>query len=71
MKDKRFKEFRKELRALLKKYDASIALNSDPGSDWHGITGEQFQVSFKRGDWHSLTDSGLILSEYEMKLFED
>ena len=42
------KEFKKELKELLTKYNASIDFTADDGSDWHGITGEKMVVSFRQ-----------------------
>jgi len=73
MTDKRLKKFRKELKTLLKKYDAYITVGSGPGSDWHGIIGEHFQVSFgNETKENQLTDiNSFVLSAYELKLMED
>ena len=42
-------EFKKELKELLTKYNASIDFACDDCSDWHGITGERMTVSFRQG----------------------
>jgi len=54
-------EFKKELKALLTKYNASIDFSCDDCSDWHGITGEKMVVSFRKGktfkyEEHTLAD---------------
>jgi len=43
------KEFKKELKALLLKYQVQIGLDSDASSDWHGITGEKMVASPNSG----------------------
>ena len=39
-------DFKKDLQALLKKYDASISFNVGDGSDTHGLYNERMEVEF-------------------------
>ena len=39
-------KFKKELKALLGKYNAALGWECDEGSDTHGIQGEQMTVTF-------------------------
>lgn len=39
-------EFKKELKALLKKYDATIGFNVGESSDTHGLYNERLEVQF-------------------------
>jgi len=55
------KEFKKELKALLTKYNASIDFTADSCSDWHGITGEKMVVSFREGK--SLSIKNILLQK--------
>lgn len=64
-------EFRRELIALLEKYNASIGFMADDCSDFHGITGERIVVadSFHQRDilvsTHGLwMDANDIRAEY-------
>lgn len=42
------KDFRADLKALLIKYDATIAFDCDECSDMHGVTGERIIASVGR-----------------------
>ncbi len=39
--------FKKELKALLTKYNAVLSLDYDPGSDIYGMHGERMAVYFR------------------------
>ncbi len=41
------KEFKKELKALLEKYNAVLSLDFDPCSDTYGMYGERMAVYFR------------------------
>lgn len=41
------KEFLRELKALLEKYNGSIGFEVDSSSDTHGITGEKMTISMR------------------------
>lgn len=43
---KKINEFKKELKELLKKYNASISFDCGSGSDLHGVYGEKLSVQF-------------------------
>lgn len=43
-------EFKKELKALLEKYNAGIWLDYDPCSDTYGMHGERMVVYFRNED---------------------
>lgn len=47
METEKKNEFLAKLKALLSEYNASISLESDPCSDWHGITGEKMVISHR------------------------
>ena len=62
------KEFKKELHDLLEKYHASLGVRADAGSDWWGITGEEFVVAFD--DYPEivpLNDGGLWVDSIDLK----
>jgi len=74
MKGKKLKRFRKELEALLEKYDATIILAADPSADWGAVTGLRFEVNFgyQGENWEQLLDMyATNLSAYELKLMKD
>ncbi len=52
-------DFKKELKALLKKYDATIGMDAADGSDWYGITGEYIQISIGN-KFYFLTDGASV-----------
>ena len=61
-------QFKKELHDLLAKYDATIGLVADNGSDWWGITGEKLVVQFGMSDnTHDLNEQGLWISKEDLK----
>jgi len=43
---KKAKQFKKELKELLNKYDATIGFSVGEGSDTHGLYDEQMEVDF-------------------------
>jgi len=49
-------DFKKELKALLAKYNVTIDFEADDCSDWHGITGEKMVVCEKNGITHVLAN---------------
>lgn len=62
-------QFKQELKSLLEKYDASIGLVADNGSDWWGVTGENLVVEFAEDDTiqYSLNDYGLWLEAGDLE----
>ena len=43
-------EFKKELKALLEKYEMSLGVTASDCSDWYGINEERFSVFAKNGE---------------------
>jgi len=58
------KDFKKELKELLKKYDASIGLEADESSDFYGITGAEIVVNMNNKNYH--LSSGYSLDYHEL-----
>ena len=57
--------FKKELKALLAKYDAYIGFSCDEGSDTHGISGSRIVVGFDT--FHCRAKDEIILAhEYHV-----
>ncbi len=56
--------FKKELQALLKKYDASISFNVGDCSDTHGLYNERLEVDFqslsKGARFKTVTETALL-----------
>ncbi len=57
-------DFKKELQALLKKYDASIGFNVGECSDTHGLYNERLEVAFqeltKGARFKTVTETALL-----------
>jgi hypothetical protein len=49
------RDFKKELRALLEKYEAAIYVDYSDCSDMHGVYDQNMTVSFRRGKAKQLT----------------
>jgi hypothetical protein len=62
----KLKEFRKELKELLAKYDACIGLSADSGSDWWGISSPRIAVSFDEKEF-DLVESGIWINADDLK----
>lgn len=59
------KSFKIELKALLKKYNATIGFGASDGSDWYGIHGEYMYASVNGKDFR-LCD-GMRITDSELK----
>lgn len=57
--------FKVELKALLKKYGASIGFGASDDSDWWGIHGEYMHATINGKDIHLC--SGMCVSESDIK----
>jgi hypothetical protein len=62
MKEKTIKNFKKELREVLEKYNATIEFACGQGSDTHGLYSEEMLVCFNKKDY-SLSKGWVIYAE--------
>ncbi len=64
MDKNKVKEFKKELKALLKKYNATIGFSVGDGSDTHGLYDERIEVDLS--DKPEILAHGWGVDQYDL-----